>query len=227
MEDLVARLGHVRHFRDLPQTAIRAIVTAGQIKRFAAGSVIFLEGDPCAGMFVLLAGQVHICKAGGRGQQEIMAVMEPVIMFNEVAVLDGGPNPTMAIAARDCVTWCIACDAFHGLVRSFPEVGLSLLPVLAARNRVLISRYEDLASRTVVARTAKLLISLSRHGNTPIDRRQHTVDQLSAHIGSVREPVSRSLKTLRDEGLIEYTRSAITICDIQGLARRAHVDLLS
>ena len=55
----------------------------------------------CAGMFVLLAGQVHLRKLGPQGQESILAVIEPVIMFNEVAVLDGGPNLTTAVAAQD------------------------------------------------------------------------------------------------------------------------------
>jgi len=57
----------------------------------------------------LLSGRVHLCKLGPNGQQQIMAVIEPVIMFNEITVLDGGPNPTMALAVEDCVTWNIGC----------------------------------------------------------------------------------------------------------------------
>ena len=102
MDELAARLGRVRHFRGLPEEALQAIVSAGRMRRFAAGTMIFQEGEACAGMFVLFTGRVHLCKQGPRGQQHIMAIIEPVIMFNEVAVLDGGPNPVMALAVESC-----------------------------------------------------------------------------------------------------------------------------
>jgi CRP-like cAMP-binding protein len=104
MQNLIRQLGRVKHFSSLPESAREAIVTAGRVRRFPASSTIFAEGEPCAGMFVLLAGQVHLCKLGLQGQENIMAVIEPVIMFNEVAVLDGGPNPVTSVAIRDCTT---------------------------------------------------------------------------------------------------------------------------
>jgi len=227
MDDLTARLGRVRHFRDLPQTALRAIVDAGQIRRFSAGSVIFIEGEPCAGMFVLLSGRVHLCKTGQRGQQQIIGIIEPVIMFNEVAMLDGGSNPLMALAMEDCVTWNLSCEAFRALVQTYPVVGLGLLPVLAARNRVLLSRYEDLSNRSVLARTAKLLLDMSGDGRRAIDRREHSIEEMAARIGSVREPVSRALRTLREDGIIACTRTTIIVSQPKELARQAHVEVLA
>jgi len=223
VQDLVTQLGNVRHFGHLAQDARAAIVSAGQVRRLAAGATIFAEGEPCAGMFVLLAGQVHLCKLGLQGQEQIMAVIEPVIMFNEVAALDGGPNPATAIAIQACTTWNIGCSAFHELMIQYPEVGLGLLPVLAARNRLLVSHYEDLSFRSVQARAAKLLLDLSRYGQQPIDRREHTIYEMAARIATVPEAISRSLKTFKQDGLILSTRTSITVCQTQALAAAAQI----
>jgi CRP/FNR family transcriptional regulator, dissimilatory nitrate respiration regulator len=226
MDDLVTRLGRVGHFRSLPQTALQAIVEAGQIRRFDAGSTILMEGEPCAGMFVLFAGRVHLCKTSPNGQQQIISIIEPVIMFNEVAVLDGGSNPLTAVAVENCATWCVSCQAFNRLVASYPEVGLGLLPVLALRNRMLIARTEDMSSRSVLARTAKLLLQLSSDGKIPIVRRQHSIDVVAARIGTVREPVSRALRSLRELGIIECTRASIVVKNAEDLAACAGIDLI-
>jgi CRP/FNR family transcriptional regulator len=225
--DLAARLGRVRHFRDLPEPALQAIVSGGQVRRFAAGSIIFQEGEPCAGMFVLLAGRVHLCKNGPRGQQQIIAIIEPVIMFNEVAVLDGGPNPVMALAVEDCVTWQITCRTFHELLALYPQIGLGLLPILAKRNRLLITRHEDISYRSVLGRTAKLLLDLSDDGQRPIERGRNSVEQMAARIGSVREPVSRALRALRLQRVITVTRATISVTDTTALADLADIDLLA
>jgi CRP/FNR family cyclic AMP-dependent transcriptional regulator len=227
MDDLAHSLGRVRHFRGLPAAALQAIVSAGQVKRFSVGEMIFQEGEPCAGMFVLLSGRVHLCKMGQRGQQQIMAIIEPVIMFNEVAVLDGGKNPVMALAVDNCLTWTITCAAFQTLLSVYPQVGLGLLPVLAARNRALLSRFEDMSYRSVLARTAKLLLNLSDDGNRVIIRREHSVDEMSERIGTVREPVSRALRTLCEGGIIACTRATITVCNREALAEQAHIDMMT
>ena len=123
--DLIAQLQRVEHFKRLPEVDVRAIVTAGRVRRFAAGETLFAEGAPCAGMFVLLTGQVQLRKLGPQGQESILAVIEPVIMFNEVAVLDGGPNLTTAAAAQDCMVWQIGCDSFQVLLARYPMLGLA------------------------------------------------------------------------------------------------------
>jgi len=136
---------------------------SGQGKRvlFPAGAIIYREGEASAGMFVLFSGHVHLLKLGPQGQQSIVAEIEPVIMFNEVTVLDGGANLTTAIAVQECVTWNISHANFQALVQGYPMIGLGLLRVLSARTRNLMAQYEDLSFRSVLARTAKLLLDFA------------------------------------------------------------------
>jgi CRP/FNR family transcriptional regulator, cyclic AMP receptor protein len=109
---LANSLGNVPHFKGMSDSDRQTIVNAGQVRRFAAGATIFVEGEASAGMFVLIKGQVHLRKLGPQGQESIIAVIEPVIMFNEVTALDGGPNLTTAIAVQDCITWNVDYDSF-------------------------------------------------------------------------------------------------------------------
>ena len=56
ISDLIAQLQRVEHFKRLPEADVQAIVTAGRLRRFATGEIIFAEGESCAGMFALLTG---------------------------------------------------------------------------------------------------------------------------------------------------------------------------
>ena len=183
--DLIKSLKTVKHFRNLSLGDLASIVTSGTVRRFSAGATIFNEGEPCAGMFVLLRGMVHICKISPQGQINIMAVVEPVIMFNEITVLDGGTNPATAIAVKDSYVWQIGYEAFQALLQKIPQVGLSLLRVLARRNRQMIEQYEDLSFRSVVARTAKLLLDISNYGRRPIDRHACSINEMASRIAPV------------------------------------------
>ena len=223
IDSLINRMRTVAHFKRMADADLKAIVSAGQIRRFAAGATIFTEGEPAAGMFVLSAGRVHLMKQGPQGQQSIIDVIEPVIMFNEVTALDGGPNLTTAVAVLDCVTWNISYENFQALMQRFPLMGVSLLRVLATRNRNLVSMFEDLSFRTVVARAAKLLLDLSENGKHEIDRHEHKNQEMAARVATVPEAFSRSLRLFKDRHLITCTYSAIIIQNVQGLANLAQV----
>ncbi len=222
--ELVTRLANVRHFRALPLSAVREIVTSGPVQTHSVGSIIYHEGWECAGLFVLLRGQVHLCKTSFQGQESIISVIEPVIMFNEVAVLDGDVNPVTALAFQKCITWHISHERFQPLMEKYPILGISLLNVLAKRNRRLILKYEDLIARPIKARTAKLLLDLSSYGSQPVDRITYSNQFLAARISTVPEAISRSIKILRETGIIETTRTQIIVNCPEKLAEFAQVD---
>ncbi len=222
-QTLIMQLASVPHFRGMPESSLSEIILAGQVQRYPAGCVIFTQDEPSAGMFVLITGQIHLCKLGPQGQQNIMAVINPVIMFNEVSVLDGGPNPATAIALQESVAWQIGAAAFQTLLQKYPQMGLGLLRVLAARNRLLIAHYEDLSFRSVLGRCAKLLLDLSRYGALPIDRREHSIQEMAGRIATAPEVISRSLNSFKSSGMIITTRAVIEVRQPARLAELAQV----
>ena len=226
MHKLVGTLSRVWHFRHLSPHALQSIVTAGHVKTFTANKVIFRECESSAGMHVLLKGKVHLCKHSTQGHTQIISTIEPVIMFNELSAIDGLANPFTAIAAKDCCTWNIGHEAFHELMKTYPDpdIGIALMRILSARTRSLINRCYDLSTRPVHARLAKLLLDLSDDGATPIDRGEQPIKQLAAHIASVPEVVSRKLSAMNDEGLILCTRRQIQVLQPGQLALRANID---
>jgi len=228
-ENLAERLGNVSHFMKLSLADRLSIILAGQMRLFSPDTVIFSEEEPCAGMFVLLRGHVHICKLGPQGQQNIIADIDPVIMFNEVALLDGGPNPYTAIATQNCFAWHMRREAYQKLLQRYAqdqymEVALGLLGIMASRYRQLLDNYADLSFLTVPIRVAKLIYKLSDQGQTPINRHEISINEMAAHIASVPEAISRSLNFLKCQGIIETTRTTINILKPDELARLAQVE---
>jgi len=228
-ELLAERLGNVSHFMNISLADRLSIILAGQMRLFSPDTVIFSEEEPCTGMFVLLRGHVHICKLGLQGQQSIIADIDPVIMFNEVALLDGGPNPYTAIATQNSLAWQISRAAYQKLLHRYAqdqymEVALGLLGIMASRYRQLLDNYADLSFLTVPNRVAKLIYELSAHGQAPINRHENSIKEMAAHIASVPEAISRSLNILKCQGIIATTRTTITILEPNELARLAQVE---
>ncbi len=220
---LAQQLGNVEHFKGITPEAIKLIIAAGQIRRFTAGEILFFEEEPTSGLYVLLGGRVQLCKLSPQGQISILAIFEPVIMFNEVSALDGGPSPATAIALEDSLVWNLAPEHLEELLLKHPRVALGMLRVMAARNRRLIGHFQDLSFRPVLARAAKLLLELSANGQKPIDRRRHPNHQLAAQISTVPEAFSRSLKAFRCNQWIQTEERTIQVLKPEQLAHVAEI----
>lgn len=222
---LIKQISSVKHFKHLSVSELKKIILAGKIKNFRKDETIFNEHEPSAGLFVLLNGQVQLCKISQQGQLSILSIIEPVIMFNEVSALDDGTNPVTAISSQNSMLWQIPPDALQQMILDYPTVGLGLLRILAARNRKLVNQFDDLSFRTVLSRTAKLLLELSTCEKKIINRKKHPNYQMAAQIATVPEAFSRCLQTLKKQGVINISPQTIEIIDLNTLIKIAQVEM--
>jgi CRP-like cAMP-binding protein len=160
---------------------------------------------------VLLKGEISLLCLGPEGQENIITIIKPVIMFNEVAALDGGKNPVTAVARKESVVWHADYETFQYGLQQYPQLGLGLLPVLARRNRKILAKYSELSFLEVKERLLRLLLTLSEGGKKVIDRKENTIQQMSSHIATSPVLISRLLGELKTNGLINSTRHTITI----------------
>ena len=109
-------------------------------------------------------------------------------------------------------------------MKQYPILGTSLLRVLAKRSRELMANYEDVFSRPVQARTAKVLLDLSKNGKKSICRQKHQNPELAALAATVPEAVSRHLGIFKETGTIDCSRARIIIKQPKHLAQVAMVE---
>ena len=103
-----------------------------------------------------------------------------------------------------------------------PEVALKVLRIVGKRLRGLVAIIEELSFTTVRSRLISLLVKLAREQVKSTGAVTITLpssnQELAAHIGTVRELVSRNLSRLQAEGLIKIDGRAVTIANIQALS---------
>jgi CRP-like cAMP-binding protein len=221
------RMKRIIHFKDYSEKDLLTIIKAGAIRRYPTDKTIYYEGDESFGLGILLKGEVHLYKQGPRGQENILAVIKPVIMFNEISAIDNGPNPETAVAFKSSIVWRTSPETFALGLERFPELGIALLPILARRNRRLISKYADLSFRPVSERLALLLLSISEHGAKEIVRKDNSIQQMAALVVTDAVVISRKLGEFREAGLIESNRGTIIVKEPIKLAELAMLDLES
>jgi CRP/FNR family transcriptional regulator len=144
----------------------------------------------------------------------------------EVPVFDDGDYPSTVAAEEDTDTLFLDKRDVRQLCLHHPEIPLAAVRVLAERLRRCAELVETLSLKEVGQRVARFLLSEARrHGqNTSagtILNLTQTHQQIAAHVGTVREVISRSISRLQQDGLIIVEDRKVTIPDEAKLAEFA------
>lgn len=218
IHERIALLRSLSYFASLDEDTLVSIAAVAVRRVYEPDEVIFLEGEPCAGLFAVHAGHVKIFSASLEGREQILHICGPRESFNDVAVFDGGPNPASAQAMDATQVYVIKRPTVLTLFDRYPKLAQAVVAVLAARARLLVGMVESLSLRSVTARLAKLLLDQASQGSAAIPL---TRQQMAARLGTIREMVSRALRDLESEGLIRRDGRQIIITDRAALERRA------
>lgn len=193
-------------------------------KEYTRNEVIFLEGEPCSGLFLVQTGRVKIFKAAEDGREQVLRMFEPGESFNEVPLFDDGPNPASAQAMEDgTVLYLFRKDDVLAIAQAYPQVALAVLRVFATRLRHLTFLVEELSFKHVTERLATILLAYATEpaaGPTGTTLKHRlTQQELAAMVGTAREVVARGLRSLERAGAIRVERQRIVVVDRQRLAR--------
>jgi CRP/FNR family transcriptional regulator len=191
-------------------------------RSFDAGEMIFQEGQPCAGLFIIQSGSVRIFKNSSTGREQVLSIEGAGASIAELPVFDGGPYPASSQALAKSSLLFLSKQDFHALCMRHPEVSLKVLAKVGARLRQLVGIIEDLSFTTVRHRLAALLLRLARAegrktpGGTEIVLTASNQD-IAAQIGTVRELVSRNLSRFQSEGLLSLDGRTVLIPSLDRL----------
>src|SRR5512147_3091166 len=83
----------VPYFRALDDNALEIVAREMIIRRYRAGEIIFLEGEPDAGLYLVAEGLCKVYRLSEGGREHVLTILRPGDSCNEVPVVDGGPNP--------------------------------------------------------------------------------------------------------------------------------------
>lgn len=185
-------------------------------KSYSAGQLIFGEGEPCLGLFVVASGNVRIFKTSPSGREQVLSIDGPGSSVAELPVFDGGSYPASASAVEEAVVLFVSKESFQELCLAHPQVALKVLRVVGSRLRRLVGIIEELSFTTVRHRLAAFLLRLAKHAGVQVGRSisftlPDSNQEIASQIGTVRELVSRNLNRLQAEGLIQIDGRTVTI----------------
>jgi CRP/FNR family transcriptional regulator len=202
MSILPARLAALPLFRDASPKLVAALAKRAVEVEYSAGTVIFLAGSAPRGWYVVLEGCVRVVRESG-GRQHVVHTEGIGGTMGEVPLFAGETHPATGIAAEP--TRCAVFDrtSLEGAIAECPEIGFLINRRLALRVRRLVERLDERA-RSVQSRLAEFL-SDRLESSASGDRISigMTQQRLAEELGTVREVVSREIKNLVRQRILE------------------------
>ena len=216
-------LRNITYFEGLPDLVIEDLAKIARQRHYEPDQVIYIEGDKAENIFLIETGWVKATRMTREGREQAMAFMRPGEIFGDIAIFIEEPYPATVTALEPVDVWVIPAQDFLDLIKHHPELAMAIIRRMGMRVMYFIGLVEDLSLRSVEARLAHTLLrhAEAHDGQLIVPRRQWTTfNEMAVRLGTVRDVLSRALKTLEAENLLMVEKQSIILLDAEGLAKR-------
>jgi CRP/FNR family transcriptional regulator, cyclic AMP receptor protein len=201
----------------------RRLLATTRRRKFAAGEVIFHEGDRGDSVHLIEHGHVAVRIGTRLGDVATLTMLGPGSAFGELALIDGNERRSATVIAIDAThTRVVEHAEFDRLRREHPPIERFLVELLAAEVRRLSGLAVEAMFVPADIRVLRRLLEVAqRFGENDGTLITLTQDDLASMAGSTRSTANRVLKRAEADGLLRLARGRIEILDLDELARRA------
>ena len=215
--DLNLQLKNCYLCRELDDTELGEVAAICQTKKLTRGDILFFQGDPAVGLYLLLDGLVRIYKASPDGKEFTLHQIRPGEMFAEAAIFRGDGFPANCAALKNSTVALLPKEPFLALLRKSPQISVKMMGGLSSFLREFNRTIEDLSLKEVPARLASFLLAeYERTGQTSVELLT-TKAELANRLGTISETLSRNLRKCKERGLLAVDGNRIELLDLDGL----------
>jgi CRP/FNR family transcriptional regulator, cyclic AMP receptor protein len=189
------------------------------------GSLLFTEGQPASGVFIVEKGSLKVTVCSGRGKSLILGFFGPQSVLGLAAAILGGPHESTA----ETMTTVMARFVSRGdLLRQMHSAGVGLR-VAELVSRQLYSTVREIEALwltdSVEQRLARFFVSICPPRNCCRAPAHLALDltheDIAQRIGVSRESVTRFLSRFKKRRILDYKQSVLTVLDPAALERLA------
>ena len=215
-------LGEVPLFERLSDAERDRIRGIGVTRDFPKDRVIFLEGEPFYGFYIVIQGTVKVYKLSSDGSETVLHVLKPYKSFAETPIFTGTDvYPACAQTVEDSVLFHVPKAEFRRLMEESPGLAMKLTEALASRLMELNKKFGQLAV-DVETRLARFILgevtSNGSIGKTePVFTLASSKKDLAAQLDIAVETLSRTLRKLKDQKVIRESSRKIFVTDVRRL----------
>ena len=147
-----AALARVPVFENLDHAELGLVKSMVHLRRYQPGEVVFTEGQPGTGMYVIVSGHVNVVLNYRRADEIVLARLGEADFFGEISLLDESPRSALAVAVEATDLAGFFRSDLLDLIEKNPRLGnkvlLGLAEVLGTRLRATNTELRRLREQT-------------------------------------------------------------------------------
>lgn len=196
------------------------VVQTARATRLPKSNALFRQGEPLTDIYLLISGGIKLQRLAPNGDEKVLEIIRPGQTFAEGVLFSGGAKyPVTSIAISDSVVVGIQSKNYLSLLRESNELCIALLGKISQRLHGMVNEVDRLTLHSANYRLVSYLLS-----HIPDDNNDAAGFSLVApkHVVASRlsikpETLSRTLKGLSEQGLIQFKASKIELLDVEKL----------
>lgn len=192
-------------------------------REYPSGTYIFEQGGTPTRLFLLLKGQVQICKDFTSGKRDVLYLVEAGNVFGEIFLFGDKKHYWYdAVAVTDVSVLEMPWDFFYHFCSNacdhHKQLTQNMLEIMSENNFKITRKLHIVSTSSLRERIAIWLID-SMNEEAVVELHMNR-EQLADFLGVARPSLSRELMRMQKDGLIQVERRTIRVCD------RAAVEML-
>ena len=212
--ELREAISHLPLFSKLDGPQLDRLAEHAVVNHIPKKAMFFTEDRQARGLNVLLSGKVKLFRMSEDGKEQTIFVFGPGEPFCLCSSFSDGKLPANLGALEDSEVLFISPGEYEALVREDPAILLNMMRVMSRRLKDAMDMIDSLSLKQIPSRLAAYFLSRHRDGRVSLDI---SYRELSKIIGVTPEALSRALRRMGEDGLIEVDGNEVTIVDEAGL----------
>jgi CRP/FNR family transcriptional regulator len=208
--------GHAgRGFCDLPDETRRALDAVKFTTLYPRGALLFVEGQPARGVYILCTGRVKLTATSRDARAIITRIARCGEILGLSASLSGQPYEVTAETLEPAQVNFIRRDEFQRVLATHPEASLRAAVQLGRNYSAALEQVRMLGlSHSAAAKLARFLLEAGDTGEGGREDRLKlalTHEEIGQLIGASRETVTRLFSEFKHDNLIQVKGTTLLL----------------
>jgi len=189
----------------------KKIAALGMNKKFKKNAILFQAHEDASGFCYILRGEVRVFKMDENGREVEVVRLQSGDFVGEAVVLASAKFQAFAQTTEDTEVLFFSKRGFFEKLEKDPSLSRFFLVLLAKKCLVLNDRIESLGLRTVRQRLVQYLLSHCSGEEDCLIELKIKKSDLARLLGTISETLSRNLREMQEDGLIEVKGKSILV----------------
>jgi CRP/FNR family transcriptional regulator, cyclic AMP receptor protein len=218
------RLQEYPLFWELSPESLKALDNIILSMSYATGAILFSQGQPASGVFIIASGRVKLVSVTRGGLVDMLAIAKVGEAIGLSATVSSRPYLVTATTMEMTETVFVHRDSFLDFIQKHVDAAVRVAQVLAELHQVSQEENKRCLTRgSTPQKLARLVLNLAAQQREDGDRLNFllTHEEIGQIIGTARETVTRALGDLKNRKILAFQKSMLMIRNRSALRRIA------